>query len=52
MGASCSRSGAGSTVMIEGELVSGIGEEIDVEGLDEVVEEGVDLHSMLMWSPT
>ena len=49
MGASCSRSGAGSTVMMEGELVGGIGEEIDVEGLDdEVVEEGVDLHSVLM----
>ena len=35
----------------EGELVGGIGEEIDVEGLgldDEVVKEGVDLHSVLM----
>ena len=49
MGASRSHSGTGSTVMMEGELVGGIGEEIDVEGLDdEVVEEGVDLHSVLM----
>ena len=38
----------GDAMILESGVVGAVGEEIDVEGLDEMVMEGTDLHSVLL----
>ena len=38
----------GDTMILESGMMGAVGEEIDVEGLDDVVMEGADLHSVLL----